>query len=215
MPVLPVEPPPTTTALHWAKAPNHTQKNLQTINRNSRNPSLIWLAPQVVTSCRRTGYQGPQQRSRDFHFKVETMGNHSGPKTRRSFLSLLFFFFYLALPGGKSQLHSSKQWGLLSPRLRTEMGAIRNSPCLSSHDSMRALCVSLRGCSFLVYSCHTPEGMTRLRWWLEACFYSSNETTNSAELRIRLTRNAEWSFSEARMVNHIELLPSFAFTTIN
>lgn len=134
------------------------------------------------------------------------MGNCSGPKSRRSllFLSLFFLFFYLAMPGGNSQLHGSRQWGLLSLCLCTKMGAIRNSPCLSSHDSCESPVCQSEGCSFLVYSCRSPEGKTRLRWRLEVCFYSSNQTTNSAELRIHLTHNympfhTEWCFSQARM----------------
>lgn len=72
---------------------------------------------------------------------IWTMGNCSGPKTRRSFLS--FFFFYIFI-WQCLEVDLSRQWGLLSPRLCTKMGAIRNSPCRCSHDSMRALCVSLR-----------------------------------------------------------------------
>lgn len=134
--------------------PNTTHKNLQTINRNSRNPSLIWLAPQVATSCLRTGSWGPQRRSRDFHFKWNNRQLLRSLNQEVISLSFLFFFFSIwHCPEVESQLHGCRQWGLLSLRLCAGMGAIRNSPHLSSHDSMRALCVSLFfSCLFMSYT---------------------------------------------------------------
>lgn len=171
---------PTHLRRHGGPKHNTAYKNLQTINRNSRNPSLIWLAPQVVTSCLRTGYCGPQRRSWDFHFKWNNGQLHRSPKPRGRFFPFLsfflFFIFYLAVPGGKSELHGSRQWGLLSQRLRTEMGAIRNSPCLSSHDSMRALCATRRAVLFLsIHVVHRRERPGYTDGWRPAFTHSTRQ----------------------------------------
>lgn len=181
----------TTTSQQQSTIP-HT--NLQTINRNSRNPSLIWLAPQVVTSCLQTGYWGPQRRNGIFILSG-TMGNCSGPKSRRLFLSLPPLF--LAMAGGKSELHSSRQWGLLSLRLCTEMGAIRNSPCLSSHDSMSALCDSVRAVRFLsIHVIHRRERPNYADDWRPAFTHPTRQHT--AELRIHWTHNCMACHTERR-----------------
>lgn len=86
---------PTHLRRHGGPKHNTAHKNLQTINRNSRNPSLIWLAPQVVTSCLRTGYCRPQRRSWDFHFKWNNGQLHRSPKPKGRFFPFLSFFLFL------------------------------------------------------------------------------------------------------------------------
>lgn len=90
------------------------------------------------------------------------------------------------------------------------MGAIRNSPCLSSHDSMRALCVSLRAVLFLsIHVVHRRERPGYAGDWRPA-FTHLNETTNSAEPRIHLTHNympfhSEWALQSGQSVSTVIL----------
>lgn len=150
----------------------------------------------MVTSCLRTGYWGPQQRNGDFHFK---WNNGQLLRSQNQEVVSFSFPFFLAMTRGKSQLHNSRQWSLLSLRLCTEMGAIRNSPCLSSHDSMRALCVSVRAVLFLsIHVIHRRERPNYADDWRPALTHPTRQHT--AKPRIHLTHNCmachtEWRFS--------------------
>lgn len=132
------------THLHHQRAGpkyNTTQKNLQTINRNSRNPSLIWLAPQVVTSCFRTGYWGPRRRSGDFHFKWNN-GQLLRSQNQEvvSFFLFLIFFIWQCLEVNRSSTAADSEvfclyvcaprWGLSEiPPVLVHM--IHWEPCVS------------------------------------------------------------------------------------
>lgn len=128
---------------HTGPKHNTTHKNLQTINRNSRNPSLIWLAPQVVTSCLWTGYWGPQRRSGDFHFQWnnrQPLRSQNQEVASFSFFFLIFFFIWQCLEVSRNSTAADSEvfclyacaprWGLSEiPPVLVHM--IQWEPCVS------------------------------------------------------------------------------------
>lgn len=124
-----------------------------------------------------------------FSSSQETMGNCSGPpKTRRSSSVLESFFFPFWHRPEVSRRFRQHTVGAFVLTSAHSDGGYPKFPCLRSHDSMRALCVSWKAVLFLsIHVIHRMGGKARL--CRGPAFTHPTETTNPTEPRTHLTQN--------------------------
>lgn len=119
-------------------------------------------------TCSTGGHQLPADRlarapADHSGLEAETMGQCSGPKTRRSSLFFTFFFSSIWQRLEVSRSSTAADTEAFCARVCTPRWGLSEippppSPRLSSHDSMRALCVSLRAVLFLsIHVAHRRE----------------------------------------------------------